>query len=37
MEGVQKDETLLKMLTESLDLTHIVKKIEGEITANGKA
>lgn len=37
MEGVQKDETLLKMLTESLDLTHIVKKIEGEIAANSKA
>ncbi|XP_074531912.1 guanylyl cyclase-activating protein 1 [Halichoeres trimaculatus] len=31
MEGIQKDETLLKMLTESLDLTHIVQKIQGEI------
>lgn len=37
MEGIQKDETLLKMLTESLDLTHIVQKIEGEITASSKA
>lgn len=36
MEGVQNDETLLKMLTESLDLTHIVRKIEGEINANSK-
>ncbi len=26
MEGIQEDEVLLKMLTQSLDLTHIVKK-----------
>ncbi|XP_041639514.1 guanylyl cyclase-activating protein 1 [Cheilinus undulatus] len=31
MEGVQKDEMLLKMLTESLDLSHIIQKIQGEI------
>uniref|UniRef100_A0A3Q3XSD3 Guanylyl cyclase-activating protein 1 n=1 Tax=Mola mola TaxID=94237 RepID=A0A3Q3XSD3_MOLML len=31
MEGVQKDETLLKTLTESLDLTHIVQKIKGDL------
>ncbi len=34
MEGVQKDEMLLKTLTESLDLTHIVQKIQGEIRSN---
>lgn len=34
MEGVQNDEMLLKTLTESLDLTHIVQKIQGEIRAN---
>lgn len=34
MEGVQNDETLLKTLTESLDLTHIVQKIQGELKAN---
>lgn len=34
MEGVQGDEMLLKTLTESLDLTHIVQKIQGEIRAN---
>lgn len=34
MEGVQNDEILLKTLTESLDLTHIVQKIQGEISAN---
>lgn len=31
MEGVQNDEELLKMLTESLDLTHILQKIQGEL------
>lgn len=31
IEGIQNDETLLKMLTESLDLTHIMQKIEGHI------
>uniref|UniRef100_A0A3Q1F8K5 Guanylyl cyclase-activating protein 1 n=1 Tax=Acanthochromis polyacanthus TaxID=80966 RepID=A0A3Q1F8K5_9TELE len=34
MEGVQNDETLLKMLTESLDLTHIVQKIQGEMNGD---
>lgn len=34
MEGVQNDEMLLKTLTESLDLSHIVKKIQGELMAN---
>uniref|UniRef100_A0A665UJJ9 Guanylyl cyclase-activating protein 1 n=1 Tax=Echeneis naucrates TaxID=173247 RepID=A0A665UJJ9_ECHNA len=33
MEGVQNDEMLLKTLTESLDLTHIVQKIQGEINS----
>ena len=33
VEGVQNDETLLKTLTESLDLSHIVQKIEGEMVA----
>lgn len=33
MEGVQNDEMLLRMLTESLDLSHIVQKIQGEIRA----
>ncbi|CAL9704674.1 unnamed protein product [Knipowitschia caucasica] len=31
MEEIQKDEDLLKMLTESLDLSHILRKIEGEL------
>ncbi|KAK7916697.1 hypothetical protein WMY93_012458 [Mugilogobius chulae] len=31
MEGVQNDEELLKMLTESLDLSHILQKIYGEL------
>ncbi|XP_062257285.1 guanylyl cyclase-activating protein 1-like [Platichthys flesus] len=34
IEGVQNDEMLLKTLTESLDLTHIVQQIQGEIRAN---
>lgn len=34
MEGVQNDEMLLRTLTESLDLTHIVQKIQGEMRAN---
>lgn len=34
MEGVQNDEMLLKMLTESLDLSHIVNKIQGELMVN---
>ncbi|XP_034546569.1 guanylyl cyclase-activating protein 1 [Notolabrus celidotus] len=34
MEGIQKDEILLKMLTESLDLSHIVQKIQGELRGN---
>ncbi|XP_047440019.1 guanylyl cyclase-activating protein 1 [Mugil cephalus] len=31
MEGIQNDEMLLETLTESLDLSHIVQKIEVEI------
>uniref|UniRef100_A0A8C6WS07 Guanylyl cyclase-activating protein 1 n=1 Tax=Neogobius melanostomus TaxID=47308 RepID=A0A8C6WS07_9GOBI len=31
MEGVQNDEGLLKILTESLDLTHILHNIQGEL------
>lgn len=31
MEGVQNDEMLLKTLTESLDLSHIISKIKGEM------
>ncbi|TWW62125.1 guanylyl cyclase-activating protein 1-like [Takifugu flavidus] len=34
IEGIQNDETLLKMLTESLDLTHIMQKIEGQMNAS---
>ncbi|KAK5872401.1 hypothetical protein PBY51_013109 [Eleginops maclovinus] len=34
MEGIQNDEMLLATLTESLDITHIVNKIQGEIRAN---
>ncbi|KAE8298594.1 Guanylyl cyclase-activating protein 1 [Larimichthys crocea] len=34
MEGIQNDEMLLKTLTECLDLTHILTKIEGEMLAN---
>lgn len=34
IEGVQNDETLLKMLTESLDLTHIMQKIEGQMNVS---
>ncbi|XP_019942124.1 guanylyl cyclase-activating protein 1 [Paralichthys olivaceus] len=34
MEGVLNDEMLLKTLTESLDLTHIVHRIQGEMRAN---
>ncbi|XP_034442040.1 guanylyl cyclase-activating protein 1 [Hippoglossus hippoglossus] len=34
IEGVLNDEMLLKTLTESLDLTHIVQKIQGEIRAS---
>ncbi|XP_034079761.1 guanylyl cyclase-activating protein 1 [Gymnodraco acuticeps] len=34
MEGIQKDEMLLTTLTESLDLTHIVSKIQEELRAN---
>lgn len=30
MEGVQKDEVLLDILTRSLDLTHIVKMIQND-------
>lgn len=36
MEGVQNDETLLRTLTESLDLTHVVQRIEGEMNTNNK-
>ncbi|XP_068508512.1 guanylyl cyclase-activating protein 1-like isoform X1 [Syngnathus scovelli] len=32
--GVQEDEMLLKMLTQNLDISHIVQKIQGEMTAN---
>ncbi|XP_077582058.1 guanylyl cyclase-activating protein 1-like [Stigmatopora nigra] len=31
MDGVQHDQMLLKMLTESLDISHIVEKIQGEM------
>lgn len=31
MEGIQNDEMLLKTLTESLDISHIVDKIRGEM------
>ncbi|XP_061909819.1 guanylyl cyclase-activating protein 1 isoform X3 [Entelurus aequoreus] len=34
MGGVQEDEMLLKTLTQSLDLSHIVQKIQGELKAN---
>ncbi|XP_034389143.1 guanylyl cyclase-activating protein 1 [Cyclopterus lumpus] len=34
MEGVQNDSLLLTTLTESLDLTHIVQKIQGEMRTN---
>ncbi|XP_028261410.1 guanylyl cyclase-activating protein 1-like [Parambassis ranga] len=34
MEGVQNDEVLLRTLTESLDITHIVQKIQGEMRNN---
>uniref|UniRef100_A0A8C2K972 Guanylyl cyclase-activating protein 1 n=1 Tax=Cyprinus carpio TaxID=7962 RepID=A0A8C2K972_CYPCA len=34
MEGIQADEVLLKMLTQSLDLTHIVKKIYSDINSD---
>lgn len=34
IEGIQNDETLLKMLTESLDLTHIMQKIEGQMNVS---
>ncbi|XP_029286504.1 LOW QUALITY PROTEIN: guanylyl cyclase-activating protein 1 [Cottoperca gobio] len=34
MEGIQNDEMLLRTLTESLDLTHIVQIIRGEISSN---
>lgn len=30
MEGVQKDEVLLDILTRSLDLTHIVRLIQND-------
>lgn len=30
MEGVQKDELLLNILTRSLDLTHIVRMIQND-------
>ncbi|XP_077429606.1 guanylyl cyclase-activating protein 1-like isoform X3 [Vanacampus margaritifer] len=33
MEGVQDDEMLLNMLTQSLDISHIVQKIQGEMMA----
>ncbi|KAI2644964.1 Guanylyl cyclase-activating protein 1 [Labeo rohita] len=33
MEGIQGDEVLLKMLTQSLDLTHVVKKIYSDINS----
>ncbi|XP_061778709.1 guanylyl cyclase-activating protein 1 isoform X2 [Nerophis ophidion] len=34
MGGVQEDEMLLKTLTQSLDLSHIVQKIQGELKTN---
>ncbi|XP_056156564.1 guanylyl cyclase-activating protein 1 [Lampris incognitus] len=34
VEGIQNDEMLLATLTESLDLTHIVQRIQGEIQDN---
>ncbi|XP_054639624.1 guanylyl cyclase-activating protein 1 [Dunckerocampus dactyliophorus] len=36
MGGVQEDEALLKTLTQSLDLSHIVQKIQGELNSCGK-
>ena len=33
MEGIQGDEMLLRTLTESLDLTHIVQKIRGDLAS----
>ncbi|KAM9813482.1 guanylyl cyclase-activating protein 1 [Neosynchiropus ocellatus] len=36
MEGVMNDESLLKTLTECLDLTHIVQKIQGDLRANAE-
>ncbi|KAJ8412031.1 hypothetical protein AAFF_G00142980 [Aldrovandia affinis] len=33
MEGVQNDEMLLDMLTKSLDVSHILKKIQGGLTS----
>lgn len=35
MEGIQNDNMLLTTLTESLDLTHIVQNIQGDM--QGKA
>nr|XP_057911440.1 guanylyl cyclase-activating protein 1 [Doryrhamphus excisus] len=35
MCGLQEDEMLLKTLTQSLDLSHIVRKIQGELTDCG--
>uniref|UniRef100_A0A8C9XI63 Guanylyl cyclase-activating protein 1 n=1 Tax=Sander lucioperca TaxID=283035 RepID=A0A8C9XI63_SANLU len=34
MEGIQNDEMLLMTLTQSMDITHIVEIIQGEIRAN---
>ncbi|XP_026162115.1 guanylyl cyclase-activating protein 1 [Mastacembelus armatus] len=34
VEGVQSDDTLRKTLTETLDLTHIVQKIQGDMMSN---
>lgn len=36
MEGIQADEELLKMLTQTLDLSHIVNKIYSEINSEQK-
>ncbi|XP_036386629.1 guanylyl cyclase-activating protein 1 [Megalops cyprinoides] len=34
VEGIQNDQMLLDMLTQSLDLSHIVKKIQGEMNSS---
>ncbi|KAG7477641.1 hypothetical protein MATL_G00071860 [Megalops atlanticus] len=34
VEGIQNDQMLLDMLTQSLDLSHIVKKIQGEMESS---
>lgn len=33
MEGIQADEKILEMLTQSLDLSHVINKIYSEINS----